>query len=58
MKKKIKSQPVCPASAEEKPHFYSLHGLITVNFTEEEADANATTKTKQRICPACQKGSL
>lgn len=54
MKKKIKRQPVCPASAEDKPHFYSLHGLITVNFTEEPDDSK--TKAKQRICPACNKG--
>jgi len=31
-----------------------MHGLITVNFTEEEADPK--TKIKQRICPACNKG--
>lgn len=53
MKKKIKTQPTCPASAEDKPHHYSLHTLVTVNFTEE---AEADTKKRQRICPACKKG--
>jgi nitric oxide synthase-interacting protein len=43
---------VCPASPADKPHYYSLHTLITVDFTEEE---DATTKTSQRICPSCKK---
>lgn len=50
IKKKVKSQPTCPAAPEDKPHFYSLHTLVTVNFTEEDT---ATKKT--RICPACKK---
>ncbi|KAH6849988.1 hypothetical protein B0I37DRAFT_413422 [Chaetomium sp. MPI-CAGE-AT-0009] len=53
VKKKVKTQPTCPASAEDKPHHYSLHSLITVNFSEE-TDSNS--KKPQRICPACQKG--
>ncbi|KAK3313533.1 hypothetical protein B0H66DRAFT_355314 [Apodospora peruviana] len=53
VKKKVKSQPVCPASQEDKPHFYSLHTLITVDFTEE---TDSKTKTTTRICPACNKG--
>jgi len=53
VKKKVKTQPVCPASAEDKPHYYSLHTLITVNFTEE---TDSSTKKTQRICPACKKG--
>jgi nitric oxide synthase-interacting protein len=52
VKKKIKSQPTCPESSEEKPHYYSLHTLVTVNFTEE---TDSKTKTTQRICPACKK---
>ncbi len=52
IKKKIKSQPVCPASPDDKPHFYSLHTLVTINF-EEEADSK--TRVSQRICPACRK---
>jgi len=52
VKKKVKSQPTCPVSPEDRPHLYSLHTLITVNFTEE---TDATTKAKQRICPACKK---
>ena len=53
VKKKVKSQPTCPVSSEDRPHFYSLHTLITVNFTE---DADPASRSKQRICPACKKG--
>lgn len=53
VKKKVKTQPTCPSSSEDKPHHYSLHTLVTVNFTEE-TDSN--TKKPQRICPACKKG--
>lgn len=52
IKKKTKTQPVCPASPEDKPHYYSLHTLITVNFGEEKDDK---TKKVNRICPACKK---
>ncbi|KAI6710922.1 hypothetical protein PZA11_004677 [Diplocarpon coronariae] len=51
--KKVKLSPVCPASQATKPHNYSLHALVDVKFTEEK-DAT-TTKTSQRICPACKK---
>ncbi|CAG8951321.1 hypothetical protein HYFRA_00008071 [Hymenoscyphus fraxineus] len=50
--KKVKLSPVCPASQEDKPHYYSLHGLVTVQFTEEK---DTTTGTTQRICPSCKK---
>jgi nitric oxide synthase-interacting protein len=50
--KKVKQSPVCPASPADKPHYYSLHTLIAVAFTEEK---DATTKTSQRICPSCKK---
>ena len=50
--KKTKQSPVCPESPEDEPHYYSLHTLITVSFTEER---DATTKTTQRICPSCKK---
>ncbi|TVY59325.1 E3 ubiquitin-protein ligase CSU1 [Lachnellula suecica] len=50
--KKEKLSPVCPASQKDKPHNYSLHTLVTVAFTEEK---DATTKSTQRICPACKK---
>jgi nitric oxide synthase-interacting protein len=53
VKKKVKTQPTCPSSTEDNPHPYSLHTLITVNFTEE-TDSN--TNKPQRICPACTKG--
>jgi len=53
VKKKVKTQPTCPASAEDRPHHYSLHTLVTVNFTEE---TDSGTKKPQRICPSCTKG--
>ena len=53
VKKKVKTQPTCPASAENKPHHYSLHTIVTVNFSEETDPA---TKKPQRICPSCKKG--
>ncbi|KAM7222455.1 hypothetical protein V8F06_002233 [Rhypophila decipiens] len=56
VKKKIKTQPTCPASPEENPHPYSLHTLISINFTEEEGTNGSKTKEKHRICPACNKG--
>jgi nitric oxide synthase-interacting protein len=50
--KKVKSQPVCPSSPHDMPHYYSLHTLISVEFTEE---MDAEKQAKQRICPACKK---
>lgn len=52
VKKKFKNQPTCPAAPENKPHFYSLHTLVSINFTEETDPA---TKASQRICPSCKK---
>ncbi|KAK1756050.1 zinc finger containing protein [Echria macrotheca] len=52
VKKKVKSQPVCPAAPEDKPHYYSLHTLVTINFSEEK---DPKSKVPQRICPACTK---
>jgi nitric oxide synthase-interacting protein len=52
VKKKVKSQPTCPVSPEDQPHLYSLHTLITINFTEE---IDTTSNSKQRVCPACKK---
>ncbi|KAK5652536.1 hypothetical protein OQA88_10442 [Cercophora sp. LCS_1] len=52
VKKKVKSQPTCPAAPEDRPHFYSLHTLVTIHFTEER---DAKTKSPQRTCPACSK---
>ncbi|KAL2256698.1 hypothetical protein VTK26DRAFT_1263 [Humicola hyalothermophila] len=53
VKKKVKTQPTCPAAPEDRPHYYSLHTLVTVNFTEEP---DPDTKTPHRVCPACKKG--
>ena len=50
--KKTKLSPICPSSPPDKPHYYSLHGLVKVHFTEE---MDATTKVNQRICPSCKK---
>ncbi|EKD17573.1 uncharacterized protein L3040_006693 [Drepanopeziza brunnea f. sp. 'multigermtubi'] len=50
--KKAKLSPVCPASPADKPHNYSLHTLVEVNFTEEK---EAATKTSRPICPSCKK---
>jgi len=52
VKKKVKNQPTCPAAPENKAHFYSLHTLVSINFTEEK---DPTTKCPQRICPSCKK---
>lgn len=54
--KKTKSTPVCPASREDNPHTYSLHTLVTVNFTEEDGDEGGGKKKHIRICPSCKKG--
>lgn len=53
VKKKTKSSPVCPSSQENNPHHYSLHSLVTINFTEE---MDEKTRTSNRICPSCKKG--
>lgn len=53
VKKKAKTAPVCPSSQENNMHHYSLHTLVTINFTEEES---RDAKTKTRICPSCKKG--
>jgi nitric oxide synthase-interacting protein len=50
--KKTKLSPVCPSSPADKPHYYSLHTLVTVDFTEE---TDATSKIQHRICPSCKK---
>ncbi|KAI1212196.1 ENOS interacting protein [Annulohypoxylon truncatum] len=61
--KKQKSTPMCPAARENSPHTYSLHTLVTVNFTEEdegdESRGNGTSSNKKkriRVCPSCKKG--
>lgn len=53
VKKKTKTSPVCPSSLANSQHTYSLHSLVTINFTEEESKE---TKSKTRICPSCKKG--
>ncbi|KAI1637692.1 hypothetical protein F4809DRAFT_640356 [Biscogniauxia mediterranea] len=57
--RKAKTVPVCPASAEEKPHMYSLHTLVTIRFTEEEDEKESQRSAKHhravRVCPSCKK---
>lgn len=52
--KKPKSTPVCPASPEDDPHVYSLHTLVSVNFTEDKDDGGS--KKRAWICPSCKRG--
>ncbi|POS72554.1 zinc finger containing protein [Diaporthe helianthi] len=59
VKKKAKTTPICPSSQENSPHPYSLHTLVTINFTEEEESKESKEskpKSKTRICPSCKKG--
>ncbi|KAK4639301.1 hypothetical protein QC761_707080 [Podospora bellae-mahoneyi] len=53
VKRKTKTQPTCPSSSQDNPHYYSLHTLVTIHFTEE---TDSSTKKTTRICPACKKG--
>ncbi|KAI9815436.1 MAG: hypothetical protein M1827_002570 [Pycnora praestabilis] len=48
-----KLNPICPASAQKKPHSYSLKSLVTVNFAEEK---DIKTGEMVRSCPSCKKG--
>ncbi|KAJ6180130.1 hypothetical protein N7519_010591 [Penicillium mononematosum] len=49
--KTVKLTPVCPGSADESRHSYSLKSLVEVNFTEEKASDG----TVSRVCPSCKK---
>ncbi|PQE06894.1 Nitric oxide synthase-interacting protein [Rutstroemia sp. NJR-2017a BVV2] len=61
--KKVKQSPICPASPHDSPHPYSLHTLITVQFSEDtnpstSSSSNTSTSESQtppRICPSCSK---
>ncbi|KAI0543864.1 hypothetical protein F4679DRAFT_590084 [Xylaria curta] len=54
--KKTKTNPICPASPEDKPHTYSLHTLVSVHFTNEDSDKQSKDGKTVRICPSCKKG--
>ena len=54
IKKKTKTQPVCPAAPDDTPHYYSLHTLVSVHFTEDEKLGE--NREPQRICPSCKRG--
>ncbi|KAJ1337462.1 nitric oxide synthase-interacting protein [Microdochium nivale] len=50
--KRAKTVPMCPAAADDDPHPYSLHGLVTLDFSDEVDDK---TRLPVRTCPACKK---
>ncbi|KAI1435733.1 hypothetical protein GGR50DRAFT_654560 [Xylaria sp. CBS 124048] len=56
--KKTKTNPICPASNDDKPHTYSLHSLVNLHFTTEDEDEKKQSKDGKavRICPSCKKG--
>ncbi|KAI1820995.1 hypothetical protein F4861DRAFT_542392 [Xylaria intraflava] len=54
--KKTKTNTLCPASTEDKPHTYSLHSLVSLHFTTEDGDDKAQSKETLRICPSCKRG--
>ncbi|KAI1170371.1 ENOS interacting protein [Nemania sp. FL0916] len=52
-----KKTPLCPASAEDNPHTYSLHTLVNIRFTTaNEDDGQKKGEKAVRICPSCKKG--
>ncbi|KAI0455185.1 hypothetical protein F5B21DRAFT_207658 [Xylaria acuta] len=54
--KKTKTNPICPASPEDKPHTYSLHALVSVHFITEDGDKQSKDGKIVRLCPSCKKG--
>ncbi|OHF00589.1 RING finger domain-containing protein [Colletotrichum orchidophilum] len=50
--KKVKLAPLCPASADDSRHSFSLKSLIPLKFKEE---LDAKTNSSRRICPSCVK---
>ena len=55
VRKPPKLHPVCPASARDHIHYYSLKTLVSAKFTEAK-DEKTIHGDSQRICPACKKG--
>ena len=55
--KATKQHPTCPAAAADKPHEFTLKGLITIQFTEDRASdtASYTSDAPSRTCPSCNK---
>lgn len=49
---KEKLAPTCPASKPNHTHPFTLHKLITIEFSE---DIDDSTKEKRRSCPSCRK---
>lgn len=47
--KALRQQAMCPAAEAEKPHEFTLKGLVKVEFSNEEGKAGT------RSCPACNK---
>ncbi|KAI0530130.1 hypothetical protein GGR58DRAFT_262279 [Xylaria digitata] len=54
--RKTKKTPVCPASPKDKPHTYSLHGLVSIHFATEDDDQQKQKGKAVRVCPSCKKG--
>ena len=51
--KAIKAQPTCPAASVDKPHEFSLKGLVTLHFSELKSANDLETRTW--VCPSCDK---
>lgn len=51
--RQTKSEPICPASAADTPHPYSLKTLRDIVFTEE--GGGSKTKSGRLMCPSCMK---
>lgn len=54
--KAIKPHPTCPAAEAEKPHDFTLKGLVSVKFNEEKSEKDVGTSSSMvRSCPSCNK---
>jgi nitric oxide synthase-interacting protein len=50
--KPVKLKPLCPASTPATKHDFSMKGLTTIKFTEQEGNKG---DEKFRLCPSCKK---
>lgn len=50
--KPVKLKPLCPASTPSTKHDFSMKGLTSVNFTEQDGSKG---DEKIRLCPSCKK---
>ncbi|KAF7187164.1 E3 ubiquitin-protein ligase CSU1 [Pseudocercospora fuligena] len=49
----IKRHPTCPAAEPDKPHEFTLKGLVSVKFSGESAEKGSDKATHS--CPSCEK---